>query len=93
MEFYLSFQNHSRQGLNSTIVNPDDSRHTAAGHLTPRQIQILRGMVEGKPNHELATEMGFSVSTIRHETMRIYQALAVSDRKEAAKKAILLSLI
>ncbi len=93
ISLYLSFQNHSRQGLASTTVNPDDSRDTAAGHLTPRQIQILRGMVEGKTNHELATEMGFSVSTIRHETMRIYQALAVSDRKEAAKKALTLSLI
>jgi len=43
-------------------------------------------MVEGKTNHELAAELGFSVSTIRHETMRIYQALSVSDRKEAAKR-------
>jgi len=93
ISLYLSFHNHSRQGLSSTTGNPDDSRDTAAGHLTPRQIQILRGMVEGKTNHELATEMGFSVSTIRHETMRIYQALAVSDRKEAAKKALNLSLI
>jgi DNA-binding NarL/FixJ family response regulator len=93
ISLYLSFQNHSRQGLVSTTVNHDDSLDTAAGHLTPRQIQILRGMVEGKTNHELATEMGFSVSTIRHETMRIYQALAVSDRKEAAKKALTLSLI
>ena len=50
-------------------------------------------MVEGKTNHELANELGFSVSTIRHETMRIYQALSVSDRKEAAKKALSLSLI
>jgi DNA-binding NarL/FixJ family response regulator len=50
-------------------------------------------MVEGKTNHELANELGFSVSTIRHETMRIYQSLAVSDRKEAAKKALLLALI
>jgi DNA-binding NarL/FixJ family response regulator len=49
--------------------------------------------VEGKTNHELATELGFSVSTIRHETMRIYQALSVSDRKEAAKKALMLSLV
>jgi len=61
--------------------------------LTPRQVLILRGMVEGKTNHELANELGFSVSTIRHETMRIYQSLAVSDRKEAAKKALLLALI
>jgi DNA-binding NarL/FixJ family response regulator len=50
-------------------------------------------MVEGKTNHEIATELGFSVSTIRHETMWIYQALAVSDRKEAAKKALARSLL
>jgi DNA-binding CsgD family transcriptional regulator len=64
-----------------------------SNELTARQISILRGMVEGKTNHELANELGFSVSTIRHETMRIYQALSVSDRKEAAKKALSLALI
>ena len=66
---------------------------TGSDQLTPRQLSILRGMVEGKTNHELANELGFSVSTIRHETMRIYQALSVSDRKEAAKKALALVLI
>jgi DNA-binding CsgD family transcriptional regulator len=55
--------------------------------ISPRQIQILQGMVEGKTNHELATDLGFSVSTIRHETMAIFRALGVSDRKEAAKAA------
>ena len=50
-------------------------------------------MIKGKTNHELATELGFSDSTIRHETMRIYQTLNVSDRKEAAKKALQLSII
>jgi DNA-binding CsgD family transcriptional regulator len=90
---YLSFQNRSIAGNVSSINALNDSRDAGAGQLTQRQILILRGMVEGKTNHELATEMGFSVSTIRHETMRIYQALAVSDRKEAAKKALMLSLI
>jgi DNA-binding NarL/FixJ family response regulator len=47
----------------------------------------------GKANHGIAIELGFSVSTVRHETMRIYQALSVSDRKEAAKKALMLSLV
>ncbi len=56
--------------------------------LTSRQKLILQGMVDGKTNHELATELGFSVSTIRHETMRIYQTLAVSDRREAARAAL-----
>ena len=61
--------------------------------LTQRQLLILAGMVEGKTNHELAEDLGFSVSTVRHETMRIYENLVVSDRKEAAKKAVALHLI
>lgn len=90
---YMSFQNRGSVSSASNLSYIGESRDTGAGQLTQRQILILRGMVEGKTNHELATEMGFSVSTIRHETMRIYHALAVSDRKEAAKKAILLSII
>ncbi len=90
LALYLSFQS---QPIGTQVSGDLNSRETRAGQLTQRQILILRGMVEGKTNHELATEMGFSVSTIRHETMRIYQALSVSDRKEAAKKALMLSLI
>ena len=93
ISLYLSFQ-HRATALNSSRISAlDGSLQAGSGQLSPRQLAILRGMVEGKTNHELATEMGFSVSTIRHETMRIYQALAVSDRKEAAKKALTLSLI
>ena len=90
---YQSFQNRGVSGLPVQLGVVGESRDAGAGQLSARQLSILRGMVEGKTNHELATEMGFSVSTIRHETMRIYQALAVSDRKEAAKKALTLSLI
>jgi DNA-binding NarL/FixJ family response regulator len=61
--------------------------------MSDRQIQILQGMIEGKTNHELATNLGFSVSTIRHETMAIFRALGVSDRKEAAKAAQQMELI
>jgi DNA-binding CsgD family transcriptional regulator len=92
LALYLSFFQQSSSGVGGSTFTTD-SRDTAVGQLTQRQVLILRGMVEGKTNHELATELGFSVSTIRHETMRIYQALAVSDRKEAAKKALTLSLI
>lgn len=90
---YLSFQSRGASTNTRGITTISDPRDTCAGQLSARQLSILRGMVEGKTNHELATEMGFSVSTIRHETMRIYQALAVSDRKEAAKKALRLSLV
>ena len=93
LALYLSFLSRP-VGIGMGSINiPIDSRDDGIAQLGQRQILILRGMVEGKTNHELATELGFSVSTIRHETMRIYQALAVSDRKEAAKKALVLNLV
>jgi DNA-binding CsgD family transcriptional regulator len=94
LALYLSFLNHT-PSFSAAVPFAANSnpREVEAGQLNQRQILILRGMVEGKTNHELATELGFSVSTIRHETMRIYQALSVSDRKEAAKKALALSII
>ena len=93
LALYLSFLTHPIGNSAGGKFLPIDSRDAGNGQLSQRQILILRGMVEGKTNHDLATELGFSVSTIRHETMRIYQALAVSDRKEAAKKALMLSLV
>lgn len=57
-------------------------------NLTARQLMILAGMVDGKTNPELSTALGYSVSTIRHETMDIFKILGVSDRKEAAKSAL-----
>jgi DNA-binding CsgD family transcriptional regulator len=87
---YLSLSHNQGAQPSRAVVERGD---TGSDQLSQRQISILRGMVEGKTNHELANELGFSVSTIRHETMRIYQALAVSDRKEAAKKALSLALI
>ena len=93
LALYLSFMSRPVGVGQGGVTLPIDRRDSANTQLSQRQIQILRGMVEGKTNHELATELGFSVSTVRHETMRIYQALGVSDRKEAAKKALMLSLV
>ena len=93
LALYLSFVSRPVGVGLGGVTLPIDGRDSANTQLSQRQILILRGMVEGKTNHELATELGFSVSTVRHETMRIYQALGVSDRKEAAKKALMLSLV
>jgi DNA-binding CsgD family transcriptional regulator len=69
--------NGNNHSISELTVNP----------LTPRQRQVLAGFIEGKTNHELALELGFSISTIRHETMAIFKTLGASDRKEAAKIA------
>lgn len=67
--------------------------NTNAQKISPRQMLVLHGMVDGKTNHELAKDLGYSVSTIRHETMAIFRALGVSDRKEAAQIAQQMDLI
>jgi len=90
---YLSFQIRRSPNQTLSINSLDEVRDSGGAQLTGRQLSILRGMVDGKTNHELAAELGFSVSTVRHETMRVYQALNVSDRKEAAKKALVLGIV
>ncbi len=55
--------------------------------LTPRQMRILDLMAQSFTNPQIAKELGFSESTVRQETMRIYQILQVSGRKEAINEA------
>jgi DNA-binding CsgD family transcriptional regulator len=77
--------------LTKNLTSPATAEQVSK--LTARQLLILTGMVEGKTNHELSIDLGFSVSTIRHETMAIYKELGVSDRKEAARVGQAESLI
>ena len=92
ISLYLSLQNHRSRAIEDMTLRKNHSRRIELSEFSPRQLQILRGMVEGKTNHQLATEMGFSVSTVRHETMRIFRMLGVSGRGEAATKAMELQL-
>jgi len=77
--------------------NPDSSNETPVanhvGAFTVRQLKILQAMSTGRTNHQIAIDLGFSVSTIRHESMRIYELLSVSDRQEAARKAKSLGIL
>jgi DNA-binding CsgD family transcriptional regulator len=62
-------------------------------HLTSRQLEILEYMRDSYTNPEIAKELGFSESTIRHETIKIYEVLKVSGRREAINTAINQNLI
>ena len=63
------------------------------GDLTQRQLEILRLMAMGKTNAQIASELILSESSIRQETVRIYRALGVGTRAEAARKGLNLGLI
>lgn len=77
--------------------SPAHQRGASSGsgkaELTERQRMVLAGIVMKKTNNIIASEMGYSVSTIRHETMKIFEILGVSNRVEAASYATTLGLI
>jgi DNA-binding CsgD family transcriptional regulator len=53
------------------------------GTLTPRQLSVLSLMAKGLSNGYIGRSLGYSESTIRQETMKIYRALQVKGRPDA----------
>lgn len=59
----------------------------AVPSLTNRQHQILDYIRDGLTNDQIARNLSFSQSTIKQETIKIFKALGVSNREEAAAVA------
>ena len=79
-------------GLKPSGTSPVDMGHSQED-LTTRQLEVLKDMANGKTNAQIAADMILSESSIRQETVRIYRALGVGTRAEAARKALNLGLI
>jgi DNA-binding CsgD family transcriptional regulator len=78
-----------------TPITPAPDTDTAAlltARLTKREIQVLRLIVQGMTNVEIARTLAFSPSTIRNDTTSIYAKLGVKGRPEAAAIAVDLGL-
>ena len=61
--------------------------------LTEREIEVLKLLVQGKSNTEIAKELIVSVHTAKAHVCSILQKLCVDDRVQAAVKAIKEKLI
>lgn len=80
--------------LTNMAHSPKTSNREANGEdLTSRQLSVLEFMAEGLVNAEIAAKLMLSESTIRQETVKIYRALGVPNRAEAAKKGRALGLL
>ena len=78
-------------GIRPTGVTNGDP--ASSDDLTDRQLEILRQMAAGRTNAQIAADLILSESSIRQETVRIYRALGVGTRAEAARKGLNLGLI
>jgi NarL family two-component system response regulator LiaR len=56
--------------------------------LTERERDVLRCMVQGMNNHEIAKQLIISLGTVKFHISNIFQKLGVSSRVEAVKMAI-----
>jgi DNA-binding CsgD family transcriptional regulator len=65
----------------------------AAAGLTPRQLQVIRRVAEGRTNREIATELYLSVRTVDMHVRHSLIALGCRSRMDAARKADGLGLL
>lgn len=61
--------------------------------LTARELEVLRLLAGGKTNRQIAEEMLVSVSTVKAHVVRLINKLGVSDRTQAAVRAVELGLL
>jgi DNA-binding NarL/FixJ family response regulator len=67
------------------------TRDSSAAHgdeLTHREVEVLRLVAEGKTNAEIAASLFISVGTVKVHVERIIDKLGVSDRTQAAVRAV-----
>lgn len=61
--------------------------------LTPRELDVLRLLTQGKTNREIAGDLVISAGTVKIHVQHIIAKLGVSDRTQAAVRSIELGLL
>ena len=57
-------------------------------HFSPRERQIVRFIVEGCANQEIANRMGLRLQTVKNHLSRIYRKVNVPNRVQLAVFAV-----
>lgn len=58
--------------------------HPLAAKLTPRELQVLKGLTEGKANKEIARDLDVTEPTVKLHMKTLYRKLEASNRTQAA---------
>ncbi len=61
--------------------------------LTPRELEVLQRLTLGRTNSAIAQDLTISVGTAKSHVQRVIQKLGVSDRTQAAVRAVELRLV
>lgn len=72
----------------SSEVEAKIQQRSTRPDLTPRELDVLRAIVEGRCNKEICTSLDISEGNVRLYVSRVLSKLGVADRTQAAVKAI-----
>ncbi len=72
------------QALANSVVQPQ----IAGNAITERERDVLRCMVDGLNNNEIAEKLVISLGTVKFHVSNIFQKLGVDSRVEAVKAAM-----
>ena len=70
------------------LMGHSGSPRPTSDHLTPRERDVLRLVVEGLANKQIAQRLGIGEKTIKTHVSRVLAKLGVTDRTQAAVLAI-----
>jgi DNA-binding NarL/FixJ family response regulator len=82
-----------RQVLDARIARPPSIGDPATRPLTPREVEVLRLIVQGKSHQEIAQELGISANTVRVHRANMMQALAIHSCVKLTLYAVGLGLV
>src|SRR6476469_2936650 len=67
--------------------HPHDSPTAPPRQLTPRQVEVLRLLEQGRSTKQIAATLHLSPETVRNHVRRLFRALGVNTRLEAVAAA------
>ncbi len=70
------------------LANSTTQTFVPGNELTERERDVLKGMVEGLNNNEIAEKLVISLGTVKFHISNIFQKLGVDSRVEAVKLAL-----
>jgi DNA-binding NarL/FixJ family response regulator len=81
------------QLLRRMAGEPNGETSGPPGRLTPRELEVLRLLARGLTNREIGRELSLSLGTVKAHIEHIIAKLGVSDRTQAAVRAVELKLL
>jgi DNA-binding CsgD family transcriptional regulator len=82
-----------KRGTLMTIDESSIHQDEAVIQLTKREVEVLRLILEGHSNKEVASILCCSKRTVDFHLARIYDKLQVSNRVQAMRRATMLGII